>query len=758
MKHLIICTEYPPTPFPAGGIGTYVSHISRLLAESGETVHVITPLWDQHADEIEKKNSGTLIVHRVPRTDCPSIMRWQPGMLRNIEVAKRLLESNLPSQNFSWQAGLLTEYLVEKEDIDIIECQEYDAPLYYFQLRRALGFGPSKQPPCLVHLHSPTEFIALHNDRDMGHSSVTTAKRLEDYSIAAADALICPSRFVALQAERHYGLAERTTEVIPLPIGDTQWLDRDQDTWKNGSICYIGRLERRKGVIEWIDAAVAVARDYPTVHFEFIGANVLGTELVRGDEFVQRRIPHNLKSRFHFRGEQKRSSLPQFLTGARMAVVPSRWENFPNICVEAMCSGLPVIASREGGMAEVIQDGRTGWLADKEGAEGLAHALRRALRTPPAKVAEMGRRASTDIHRICDNKTILERQLAFRRQIVHQGPTRSLRIPMNLPWATQAFSGQVRRRTPLPGSEDGVAVVATCFNDGQSLNECLRSVEQQTEKPAAACIVDLGSTDEQTLRIIARAADRGWRVVRNGNPGIAASKNAGVEAVLDSGSRPVAFVFLTGSDWLEPDCIATCRSVLRRCPEVGLVSGWNRGPGAGSHMWIQPCPTFPYQWVSNDVAPFSLVRTEALHEAGRFRPGMEEGFEDWDMINAVMTAGWVAVTIPHILGTRCSQNGSVMRAAVTQSHRRMRRKLLERFEEMIARDAKEIILLGESNKEEAMRKELHLLKEQYAHLPVMNAPFRALAFAMLRKVKRRILQHIHPSVSPLLSRIRMWGA
>ena len=94
-----------------------------------------------------------------------------------------------------------------------------------------------------------------------------------------------------------------------------------------------------------------------------------------------------------------------------------------------------------------------------------------------------------------------------------------------------------------------------------------------------------------------------------------------------------------------------------------------------------------------------------------------------------------------------------MRVAVTQSHRKMRRKLLERFEEVIARDAKEIILLGESSKEEAMRKELHLLQEHFARLPAMNAPFKALVVAMLRKVKRRMLHQAH-----LLTRIRRRGS
>jgi len=73
-----------------------------------------------------------------------------------------------------------------------------------------------------------------------------------------------------------------------------------------------------------------------------------GFEHMYGADFVNRRIPSDLKDRFHFRGHQDRSALPGFLAKARIAVVPSRWENFPIRCVEAMCSGIPVIASPEG--------------------------------------------------------------------------------------------------------------------------------------------------------------------------------------------------------------------------------------------------------------------------------------------------------------------------------------------------------------------------------------------------------------------------
>lgn len=53
MKHLIICNEYPPTPRP-GGIGTYVKNMAHLLAEAGETVHVVAQANSKQASsEVE---------------------------------------------------------------------------------------------------------------------------------------------------------------------------------------------------------------------------------------------------------------------------------------------------------------------------------------------------------------------------------------------------------------------------------------------------------------------------------------------------------------------------------------------------------------------------------------------------------------------------------------------------------------------------------------------------------------------------------
>ncbi|MGH7452201.1 MAG: glycosyltransferase family 4 protein, partial [bacterium] len=120
--------------------------------------------------------------------------------------------------------------MVEREGIDLIETQDYEAPLYYFQLRRALRLGPKKTPPCLVHLHSPTEFIVRYNEWDIAQPYYATAKQLEDYSIAAAEARLCPSHYLARQAEKHYGLADGSVQVIPYPMNDLPVLERGRES------------------------------------------------------------------------------------------------------------------------------------------------------------------------------------------------------------------------------------------------------------------------------------------------------------------------------------------------------------------------------------------------------------------------------------------------------------------------------------------------------------------------------------------------
>jgi glycogen(starch) synthase len=691
MRHLIICPEYPPAPIPPGGIGTYVLHISRLLAEAGETVHVIGQRWDGAPKAVEEACAGRLIIHRVSLEEPVRGARMDIDPVVALKELTGLRHSDFQRQCFSWQASLLAETLVQQDGIDLIEAQEYDAPLYYFQLRRALGLGPKRIPPCLVHLHSPTEFIFRHNHYDSWRQEYATAVRLENYSIAAADARLCPSNYFARLAEAHYGLAEGAINVIPIPIGDFPFLERSPEVWANGTICYVGRLEPRKGVVEWVDAAVSAAREYVSQHFELIGTDLPYTANMSVREFLETQIPNSLKARFHFRGPRSRPELLQFLAQAKVAVVPSRWENFPNACIEAMCSGLPVIATCKGGMAEMIEDARTGWLARECRSADLEGALRRVLDTPPSDMAAMGRAASEAIRRICDNTSILERHIRLRRDIAGRPASCSLSLPANLWWRGRRDRSESTTCLSRAEGKDGVAVIVACRDHGAMLSDCLTSLRHQTQAPVTVVVVVADRQDDETRPAADRARAEGWQVCEAQSHGLAAMKNAGISAVISAGSNPAAFVFLDSLDRLYPDFVEACAAVLHRYPDVGVISSWTQLRDGADGFFAHPCPSFPHQLLFHEAAPTAAIRAKALREAGLFRELMGDGYEDWDLVNAVMANGWAAVTFPALLSERAAERRPSQMLSTFVGHQHMRDQMLARIPDVVAYYAQALV-------------------------------------------------------------------
>ncbi len=708
MKHLIVCPEYPPAEY-AGGIGTYVHHISRMLTEAGDTVHVIALRWKE-ARNRKQQIHDRLIIHRVG--ELPLKWRLLEASHFQTKELSGLRDSSFPPQAFSYQASLLAEKLIEQEKIDLIEGQEFEAPLYYLLLRRALGLGPKRQPPCIVHLHSPMEFIVRNNEWDINHPYFHTAKRLEDYCIRAADARLCPSRYLARQAQSHYGLPDGAVQVIPLPVNTGPHISRSPEIWERGSILYVGRLERRKGILEWIQAAVAAAGKDSRLAFDFVGANCLSADHLNGEEIISRMVPSHLKKQFHFHGQQKQADLPRFFSTARLAVVPSRWENFPNTCLEAMCTGLPVLATQEGGMVEMIDDGQTGWLADSADAKGLHRALQRALHTSAGELAQMGAAAFSAIRRKCDNGRVLEEHLKFRCRVFEKGAMQSLLLPAQTHAGAEVSPSKIAiRNAEAKRLSNGLAVVITCFNAGRHLEKCLESLRRQTRAPVASVIVDDNSTEAETIRILQSKEKDGWKILTRPHGENIEGNNLAIAHVLDSGIHPAGFSFLHAEDRLAPGFIEICTSILDRCSQVGLISGWVECMGRRKGILVNPCPGFPFQWAVNEIAPFAAVRTEALMEAGLFRSGMDGEFAYWDLFNAVLAANWTGVTVPCISGS-CRFKEKTCSGSALDIRRGMRKAMLTRFPEVIKADAANIIMMTETETGLLYRQQYLLLRSR----------------------------------------------
>ena len=613
MTHLILCREYPPAPYPAGGIGTYARHIARLLAEAGETVHMIGQRWEGAPESIEKFCDGRLIVHRISVDEPIATTPEEAGEQRTI--LRQLAASTCPTQMFSWQAARYIEALLETETIDVIEAQEWEAPLYYLLARRAAGLGPRQQPPCIVHLHSPTQMIFEHNEWDQTLTDFLPLARFEEYTIRSADALLCPSHYLAAQVSELFELGPGRIDVIPYAMGvETPILPRSPEVWSRDAICYVGRLELRKGVVEWVDAAVNVARTHATVSFDFFGGDTyLGGGAGRSVlEFLKSRIPASLRDRFRFHGTRSRAELLEALANVAIAVVPSRWENFPFTCIEAMSTGLPVLASPNGGMAEMIVDGESGWIATDGSPAGLEAALLRALATSPANREAMGARAAETIRRICHNDAVVAKHIAQRKRIVEAGVTRSNRV-----------AGVQDIPITLSVTSKGMGILVTCFESPENLSACLKCIASQTLSTpvvvvAAQKFKTLIQTEGAPVIFMSDNSTQGLRLraLQASNPELRCV------ATIDQDVR------------LDPTYAAACESIFANQPHVGVISPWILRDGKQPDLDPGPSPMSLAAVAGTALPPYSAVRTELLQT---------DSTPTWDLLR---TGGWAAFTYP----------------------------------------------------------------------------------------------------------------
>lgn len=150
-------------------------------------------------------------------------------------------------------------------------------------------------------------------------------------------------------------------------------------------IC-IAELHERKGQKYLLEAVPEVVAKFPNVKFVFVGEGPARKNL----EKLTKRL--KIENHVVFTGRQE--GIPGLLKSSDIFVLPSRREAFGLVNLEAMLSPLPVVATRVGGIPEIVVNEKTGILVDAESAETLAQALIKLIRNPKLreKMAEAGKK------------------------------------------------------------------------------------------------------------------------------------------------------------------------------------------------------------------------------------------------------------------------------------------------------------------------------------------------------------------------------
>jgi len=156
---------------------------------------------------------------------------------------------------------------------------------------------------------------------------------------------------------------------------------------------FVGRIDPDQKGLDTLVRAVALLPASPRLQIRLVGEDWGGTDRLR---FLAQRL--GVADRLTFVGKLSRPDLLREYARAQFFVLPSIFEPFGIVLLEAMAAGLPVVASRVGGIPEIVQEGRTGLLVDPGNPGALAEALRLLLRDEVRRKS-MGRDARERVTR-----------------------------------------------------------------------------------------------------------------------------------------------------------------------------------------------------------------------------------------------------------------------------------------------------------------------------------------------------------------------
>jgi glycosyltransferase involved in cell wall biosynthesis len=203
---------------------------------------------------------------------------------------------------------------------------------------------------------------------------------------------VCVSTAIA-ERYRGLGIPDRKLSVIPNGVEVAAFesaapADLSEFGIPAGSriLLAIGRLHPQKGFDQLIDAVGPILKDHPDVHLLIVGEGpqrpLLEQKIAASDQHT----------RMHLTG--RRDDIAGLLRACSLFVLSSRWEGMPNVLLEALAAGVPVVATDVEGVRDIVEDAVSGVIVPRESTFELRTAVTRLLADPPlaSKLAAAGQR------------------------------------------------------------------------------------------------------------------------------------------------------------------------------------------------------------------------------------------------------------------------------------------------------------------------------------------------------------------------------
>lgn len=202
-----------------------------------------------------------------------------------------------------------------------------------------------------------------------------------------------------------------------------------------------------------------------------------------------------------------------------------------------------------------------------------------------------------------------------------------------------------------------VTVVIPCHDLGVYLNDAVDSVFAQTFQDFDVIIVDDGSTDEATGRLLAEYRRPRTRVLRSEeNRGLPAARNLAIRE-----THAEYICALDADDRLAPACLEKSVRALDDDPSIAFASHWVKTFGDEEREWKPERCDLAAVLDMNTINGAALTRRDAIVAVGGWDESMRDGCEDWDLWLTLLERGYRGTIIPEVLFHYRRRTGSMSR-------------------------------------------------------------------------------------------------
>ncbi len=349
-----------------GGMNVYVHQLTRTLGKLGVHVDVFTRSQDEHVPHVlHDLGYQNRVVHIPAGPEVP--------------LPKMELERYIPK----FVAGI--EEFAETKNIkyDIIHSH------YWMSGIAAIDLSMAWNIPFIQMFHT-LGLMKNRIARSPGEMEGDYRIHGEKLVISKTDRIVAATLAEKSQLEFLYEAPSSKISIIPPGVDTRHFYPIDKDEAKevvgiskdSHLILYVGRIEPLKGIDNLIQAIALLQKQNALQccphDLVIIGGEpdakpeVMNAEMARLQDMVEEL---QIKNFVIFLGKRDQQILPYYYSAAEVVVMPSHYESFGMVALEAMACGKPVVASQVGGLAFLVRDGETGFVVPGNDVEKLAGRL-----------------------------------------------------------------------------------------------------------------------------------------------------------------------------------------------------------------------------------------------------------------------------------------------------------------------------------------------------------------------------------------------